>query len=178
MGLLGTPAVLFADRGIMALFALTVHVKGGTNKMFSQNQIMEKEGVMGHNKHFLKVICFCFASVTILGLMASSAEAQQEACVYLKPGSGYAAEMRITSGSWSTSWSGSFAIGSTKCQPIANLKTGAAYTVEVKAIMGETKSCPQGSYDPNFTGNITYLASGTTLSVKCVLPSAEEMKEK
>jgi hypothetical protein len=86
----------------------------------------------------------------------------------LKPGAGYAAEMRVTSASWQTDWSGSFAIGSTKCQPLANLASGASYTVEVKAIMGETASCsPKVPYNPGYTGNITYFASGTTLSVKC-----------
>ncbi len=123
---------------------------------------------MGHKKHFLKVICFGFASVMTLMLMVSSVEAQQAACVYLQPGAGYAAEMRVTSASWQTNWSGSFAIGSTKCQPLANLASGASYTVEVKAIMGETKSCsPQVPYNPGYTGNITYFASGSTLSVKC-----------
>ncbi|MCX5812315.1 MAG: hypothetical protein NT178_07195 [Proteobacteria bacterium] len=123
---------------------------------------------MNHKKHFLKVICFGFASIMILILMASSAGAQQQACVFLKPGAGYAAEMRVTSASWETPWSGSFAIGGTKCQPLTNLKSGAAYTVEVKAILGQTKSCtPQVPYNPDYTGNITYFASGTTLSVKC-----------
>lgn len=123
---------------------------------------------MGHKKHFLKVICFSFASVMILMLMVSSVEAQQSACVFLKVGAGYEAEMRVTSASWETPWSGSFPIGSTKCQPLANLASGASYTVEVKAIMGQTKSCtPQVPYNPQYTGNITYFASGTTLSVKC-----------
>jgi hypothetical protein len=123
---------------------------------------------MGHKKHFLKVICFGFASVMTLMLIASSVEAQQSACVFLKPGAGYAAEMRVTSAGWQTNWSGSFAIGGTKCQPLMNLAPGASYTVEVKAIMGETKSCsPQVPYNPDYTGNITYFASGSTLSVKC-----------
>ncbi len=129
---------------------------------------------MDHRNRCFKVICFSFAAVIALMLMASSADAQAQACVYLKPGAGYAAEMRITSGSWQTSWSGSFPIGGTKCQPMANLKTGASYTVEVKAILGETKSCsPKVPYNPDYQGNITYFASGSTLSVKCELPSGE-----
>ena len=123
---------------------------------------------MDHKKHFSKVICFGFASMMILMLMVSSVGAQSQACVFLKVGAGYAAEMRVTSAGWQTDWSGSFPIGSTKCQPLANLASGASYTVEVKAIMGKTVSCsPQVPYNPTYTGNITYFASGTTLSVKC-----------
>lgn len=86
--------------------------------------------------------------------MASSVEAQRSACVFLKPGAGYAVEMRVTSASWQTDWSGSFAIGGTKCQPLANLKSCASYTVEVKAIMGETKSCtPKVPYNPDYNSN-------------------------
>lgn len=122
---------------------------------------------MGH-KHFSRMVCLGFASIMVLMAIVSSAEAQQNACVFLKPGAGYAAEMRVTSAAWQTPWSSSFAIGGTQCQPLANLKDGAAYTVEVKAIMGQTKSCtPQVPYNSTYTGNITYFASGTTLSVKC-----------
>jgi hypothetical protein len=123
---------------------------------------------MNHKKHLLKAICFGFASVMVLMLVASSVGAQNQACVFLKPGAGYAAEMRVVSAGWQTEWSGSFAIGGTKCQPLANLSAGTAYTVEVKAILGQTKSCtPQVPYNPQYTGNITYFASGTTLNVKC-----------
>jgi hypothetical protein len=130
---------------------------------------------MDHKKHFSKVICIAFAGVMMLMLAASSVQAQQSACVFLKVGAGYEAEMRITSGNWQTAWSDKFPIGQTKCQPMANLKMGAAYTVEVKAFMGETKSCsPQVPYNPDYTGSITYLASGSTLSVSCTLPSGEQ----
>jgi len=123
---------------------------------------------MDHKKHFSKVICLGFASVMILMIMASSVVAQEQACVFLKPGAGYAAEMRVTSAGWQTDWSGSFPIGSTKCQPLKNLAAGASYTVEVKAILGQTKPCtPHVPYNPTYTGNITYFASGTTLNVKC-----------
>jgi hypothetical protein len=130
---------------------------------------------MGHRKCFSAVACMVFVGMMLLIMAATSAQAQQSACVFLKVGAGYQAEMRITSGSWQTSWSDKFDIGSTKCQPMSNLAPGAAYTVEVKAVLGETKSCsPQVPYNPTYQGSITYLASGSTLHVECTLPSGEK----
>lgn len=133
---------------------------------------------MVYKKLFLTVICFGIISVMALVLMATSAQAQQQACVFLKPGAGYAAKMRITSGSWTTEWSGSFPIGQTKCQQLTNLKSGAEYNVEVKAILGKTQTCtPKVPYNPDYQGSITYFASGTTQNVHCSLPSGEQIKE-
>jgi hypothetical protein len=129
---------------------------------------------MTHRKRFSSVACMVFAGALLLVLAATSAQAQQSACVMLKVGAGYQAEMRIVSGNWQTPWSDKFDIGSTKCQQMANLAAGATYSVEVKAVMGETKGCtPQVPYNPSYQGSITYLASGTTLGVHCTLPSGE-----
>ncbi len=131
---------------------------------------------MGCKKHSLTLICL--GIIGVMALMATAAQAQQKACVFLKVGAGYAAEMRVVSGSWRTDWSGSFPIGQTKCQDIANLKSGAEYTVEVKAIMGKITGCaPKVPYNPDFKGNITYFAWGTTLSPHCALPTGQEQAE-
>lgn len=126
---------------------------------------------MVRKKCFVRAVCLAFAVITIFIIIGTSAEAQEQACVFLKPGSGYVAEMRVTSAAWQTPWSSHFDIGQTQCQPLANLKSGAAYTVEVKAILGKTVSCtPLVPYNADFQGNITYLASGTTLGAHCELP--------
>ena len=109
-----------------------------------------------------------FAAIVILGLDAS-ASAQTKACVYLEPGAGYAAKMRVKWGTNSqTDWSGKFAIGKYGCVDLSSIATGTPYTVEVQALAGRTKSCTptnEVKVDGNF--NIVYNAWGTTGNVKC-----------
>ena len=110
-----------------------------------------------------------------LCLMAteSSAKAQAKGCVYLQPGAGYTAKMRIrtgTEGNYSyTSWSSSFPIGKSRCQSLVNVPNGSTFSVQVHANAGKTKTCTPENVARNSsdTTNAVYNAWGTTLSVKC-----------
>jgi len=112
-----------------------------------------------------------FVLFTVVSLfMTTSLWAQSAACVFLKTGSGYAAKMRVKYGSTTTAWSGSFAINEFKCQSLADVVDGTEVVVQVDAIAGETKTC--GSFVLAKTStSVTYLASGTTLGVKCSMPT-------
>ncbi|MGD9584873.1 MAG: hypothetical protein AB7V26_14545 [Lysobacterales bacterium] len=110
----------------------------------------------------------------------SQAHAQANACVSLLVGAGYAAEMRIVSGSFHTDWSGSFAIGQTKCQSLSGVGDGQQFSVEVHAILGKTKTCTPANVTrvASSTSNVVYQAWGTTLNVKCEEPSVEANAER
>jgi hypothetical protein len=112
--------------------------------------------------------------------LSSTASAQANACVSLLVGAGYAAEMRVVSGSFHTDWSGSFAIGKTKCQSLSGVGNGNKFSVEVSAILGKTKTCTPDNVVrvASSTSNVTYQAWGTTLSVKCEEPSLSENAER
>lgn len=111
---------------------------------------------------------------------ASQAAAQSAACVQLLVGAGYAAKMRVVSGKFHTDWSGSFAIGSTKCQSLNGVGDGQPFSVEVSAVLGETKTCKPANIVrvAGSQSSVTFLAWGTTLNVKCEEPSAEENAER
>ncbi len=120
-------------------------------------------------KRFIARILF-FAAASLL--MSTSLWAQSSACVFLKTGSGYAAKMRVKYGTTTTQWSGSFAINEYKCQSLADVVDGTTVEVQVDAIAGETKTC--GSFVLAKTStSVTYLASGTTLGVKCSMPTTK-----
>jgi hypothetical protein len=114
-------------------------------------------------------------------LLVQPSAAQSKACVYLTPGSGYAAWMGVHFGD-SFYWSGSFAIGQTGCVslPVAGMVNGAPYNVVVSAIAGSSKvQCtpspsPYSSSDRN---TVTYLAWGTTFNVTCQMPGATGAEE-
>ena len=124
----------------------------------------------------LAVLAFTVGS---LGF-ASVAAAQANACVSLLVGAGYAAKMRVVSGSFHTDWSKTFAIGSTVCQPLAGVGNGNQFSVEVSAVLGKTKTCTPDNVTrvAASTSNIVYQAWGTTLSVKCQEPTAEANAER
>jgi hypothetical protein len=116
-------------------------------------------------------IAFLAALLSGFGL-AGTAAAQSNACVHLLVGAGYAAKMRISSGDYHTDWSGSFAIGSTKCQSLSGVPNGNKFSVEVSAILGETKTCKPSDITrvSSSTSSVTFQAWGTTLNVKCEEP--------
>jgi len=101
--------------------------------------------------------------------------AAENACVSLLVGAGYAAHMRIKSGDFRTGWSGSFAIGKTKCKSLKGVPVGNEYTVEVKAILGKSKNCSPSMIHTAGGGSKTWQAWGTSLSVKCKMPSTDEV---
>ena len=106
----------------------------------------------------------------------SSASAQQKGCVYLQPGAGYTAKMRIRTGTPDnysyTSWSSSFPIGKSRCQSLTNVPNGSTFSVQVHANGGKTKTCTPDNLTRNASeaGNAIFNAWGTTLNVKCKQP--------
>lgn len=123
---------------------------------------------MKHKKIAL-IICFIFVSVTAMTLFASTAQAQQKACVFIKVGAGFSGKMRVISGSWKSEWSSDMAIGGQRCQSLENLSPGAPFSVQFKADLGKTVTCTPSDipYNPKDPGNANYFAWGTTLKVKC-----------
>lgn len=97
--------------------------------------------------------------------------AADAACVALKAGAGYAAKMRIVSGDFKTDWTGSFPIGQTRCQSLEGVPVGSDFTVQVQAVLGKTKDCTPNIKHSEGAGSITFEAWGTTLNVKCQMPT-------
>ncbi|MCK9189807.1 hypothetical protein [Acidithiobacillus sp.] len=106
-----------------------------------------------------------------LAIIPMQSYAADNACVSLMVGAGYAAKMRVVSGSFSTDWSNSFAIGHTECQNIKSVPDGQKYTVQVHAILGKTADCTPSIAQSSGPGSITWQATGTTLNVHCVMPT-------
>jgi len=98
------------------------------------------------------------------------AHADDKACVSLLVGAGYAAKMRIVSGSFKTDWSSSFPIGKTICKSLTGVPLSQSYTVEVQAIAGQTKSCTPSIKHSVGPESITFQAWGTTGNVQCKMP--------
>ena len=111
-----------------------------------------------------------FALACAIGV--SSVHAQGTACVYLEPGAGYAAWMRVVSGGYASDWSSSFPIGQTRCQSLGPIKDGQEFTVQVSAVLGSSKvpCSPSMKKVAGSTASVVYHAWGTTLSVKCQMP--------
>lgn len=104
------------------------------------------------------------------------AQAADSACVSLLVGAGYAAKMRIESGDFKTDWSKSFPIGKTVCQSLDGVPVGSPFTVQVQAVMGKTKACTPNITHSTGAGSITFQAWGTTLNVKCTMPTVATAK--
>jgi hypothetical protein len=116
---------------------------------------------------------FIVAGGTVV--LPASAAAQQQACVALKAGSGYAARMRVTTGGTSTGWTSSFPVGQERCinlTTITALRPGDPFSVEVQAVAGRTVTCAPANvpYNPNMPANLVYIATGTTQNVHCKQP--------
>ncbi len=108
-------------------------------------------------------------------LAAPPAVAQSAACVNLLAGAGYAAWMGVKFGD-SFYWSSSFPIGQYRCVslPVPGMVNGAPYQVVVSAVLGSSKvPCARdpSPYSSSDTNSVVYNAWGTTLSVKCEMPS-------
>lgn len=105
--------------------------------------------------------------------VSAPALAQSRACVHLLVGAGYAAQMRIVSGSFATQWSDSFPIGRTMCQSLNDVSDGKTFTVEVHAVLGQTKKCSPENVRrvAASTSSVTFQAWGTTLNVSCQEPT-------
>ncbi len=114
-------------------------------------------------KYFFLIAC---------AIVAQSAYAQKSACVYLEPGAGYAAWMRVVSGGYASDWSSSFPIGQTRCQSLEPIKDGQEFTVQVSAVLGSSKvpCSPSMKRVSSSEASVVYHAWGTTLSVKCQMP--------
>ncbi|QBB68968.1 hypothetical protein ELE36_00455 [Pseudolysobacter antarcticus] len=116
-------------------------------------------------RSMLALLALLISSVALVNV----ASAQANACVSLLVGAGYAAEMRVVSGSFHTDWSSSFPIGKTVCQSLSGVGDGNKFSVEVHALAGKTKTCTPDNVTrvAASTSNVTYQAWGSTLSVKC-----------
>jgi hypothetical protein len=130
----------------------------------------------------MRSIRVTLASLSVLaGLgFAGAAAAQSSACVSLLVGAGYAAKMRVVSGKFHTDWSGSFPIGKTMCQSLSGVGDGNPFSVEVSAILGQTKTCKPENITrvASSKSSVTFQAWGTTLSVKCEEPNGEANAER
>jgi len=128
------------------------------------------------HRSLLALLAFSAGTLGFAGVAA----AQANACVSLLVGAGYAAKMRVVSGSFHTDWSDTFAIGKTKCQPLAGVGNGKPFSVEVSAVLGKTKTCTPDNVIrvEASTSNVVYQAWGSTLSVKCEEPSATANAER
>lgn len=127
------------------------------------------------NRNKLMIARLAFLAAACVG---SAAHAQSAACVYLEPGAGYAAWIRVVSGSFTSEWSSSFAIGQHRCVSLTSIADGAKYTVQISAMAGSSKVPCKPDNQPRVAsqpGTVTYLASGTTFNVKCEMPTAETM---
>ncbi len=125
-------------------------------------------------KRGIKTAIIC---ATLFGTTA--AYAQQTACVHLLVGAGYAAWMRVVSGDYASEWSDSFPIGQTRCQSLEAIGDGQPFTVQISAVLGSSKVPCQPDNIKRVAaapGSTTFLAWGTTLNVKCEMPSAENAK--
>ena len=116
----------------------------------------------------------CGAGLCLLSAQPSFS--QSSACVNLLAGAGYSAWMAVHFGD-SYYWSSSFPIGQSRCValPVSGMVNGAPYTVVVSAALGSSKvACTPSpsSYSSNDTNSVTYNAWGTSLNVKCQMPSA------
>ncbi|KDM90449.1 hypothetical protein [Photobacterium galatheae] len=122
---------------------------------------------MNQQRPFVLMAALCTLAVPL------TAHAAEQACVSLLVGAGYAAKMRIVSGSFSTDWTSSYPIGKTKCQSLSEVPIGNTYTVQVKAILGKTKDCTPSIKHSAGQGSITFQAWGTTLNVHCEMPTSD-----
>lgn len=124
------------------------------------------------NRNKLMIARLAFLAAACVG---SAAHAQSAACVYLEPGAGYAAWIRVVSGSFTSEWSSSFPIGQYRCVDMTPIANGAPYTVQISAVLGSSQVACQPANQTRssaMTGSITFLASGTSLNVKCNMPVA------
>ena len=127
-------------------------------------------------RYIAAALVFVFGSLSY----SQQASAQANACVSLLVGAGYAAKMRVVAGSFHTDWSSSFPIGKTVCQSLKGVGDGVKFSVEVSAVLGETKTCTPSNIArvAASPSNVVFQAWGTTLNVKCEEPSGEADAER
>ena len=114
------------------------------------------------------------ACAVLLLALATPAAAQNEACVHLQVGSGYAATMQVNFEGAVIGPSDSFAIGQTQCESLAAVPDGVEFSVQVNALAGNSVVCTPSNIPRSaaLPVSITYNASGTTLNVHCDAPTA------
>ena len=121
----------------------------------------------------IKIVLAALLTTTFM-LPVQSAQAADKACVYLVPGAGYAAKVRVKTDEVTGEWSHVFAVGQSRCVSLEGLPADVIYTVEVHAIAGNTARCnPLLKTDktrPFKEESITFLAYGTTLNHTCTMP--------
>jgi hypothetical protein len=116
-----------------------------------------------------------FVRITVLTLAlvlgAGAMGAQEQACVYNKPGGGFIAKMRVCVDGKCGDWSGNFPIGQTKCQSLTSYSSTANIRVDADAVLGKSVACsPSFKRNTEFTGTVVFHTWGTTLSPKCEEP--------
>jgi hypothetical protein len=128
------------------------------------------------SRYGIGVLCFGLVSAAL----SPAAFGQQQACVSLLVGAGYAAQMQVCqgtpggTGNLCGDWTGTFPIGQTQCLPLT-MAVGQQFFVNMHAWWGNTIVCsPAPTTRSDFSGNITYQAWGTTLGPSCQMPSSSE----
>ena len=120
----------------------------------------------------ITIVIFCAVA------LAPAMVAQTQACVSLLVGAGYAAQMQVCQGTpgglnLCQSWTGTFPIGQTRCQPLV-MAVGQSFYVNNHAWWGDTVVCsPAPQTRSDFSGSVTFQAWGTTLSPKCQMPASD-----
>lgn len=116
-------------------------------------------------KHVLKYLT-SGALLTTTMCVASSVHAEDQACVTLH--ASYAAKIRLTMNDEHDNWSDSFSVGSTKCKHLDGfVPVGEEYTVEVKAVLGESKHCQPHRVRQQGPGTAHWVAHGSVQHVRC-----------
>ena len=117
--------------------------------------------------------------ITILTLIAAVVlavptyvNAEENACVTIKGGSGFAAKMQIVAGDYSTKWSGTFNVTETHCQSLDQIvPAGAHYKVRIQAVLlGVEVDCTPATKRAEGVGSLLWRASGTS-NITCKAPT-------
>ncbi|WP_163834946.1 hypothetical protein [Spartinivicinus ruber] len=122
----------------------------------------------------LKFRLMLITVATFMSLLGPSAHAFSKACVYLQPGSMYAARIQVVSENWRSKWSNQFAIGQSQCISLEALKPGTYFTVQISAAPDHSKvlCAPNRINNVETPVSAMFLASGTALGIKCSNPHA------
>lgn len=120
----------------------------------------------------LKIRLMLFVIAFPMSMLSPPAQAFSKACVYLQPGSEYAAQIQVVSEHWTSEWSSQFAIGQSQCISLEALKPGARFTVQITAALEQSKvlCTPHPIDNVDTPVSAMFLASGTTLDIKCSNP--------
>ncbi|MGI0119624.1 hypothetical protein [Zooshikella sp. RANM57] len=113
-----------------------------------------------------------FAAAIFISLLAPTIHAFSKACVYLQPGSEYAARIQVVSEHWRSKWSNQFAIGQSQCISLEALKPGSRFTMQISTAPNQSKvlCTPHRIENVDTPVSAMFLVSGTVQDIKCSNP--------